>query len=75
MLGDPQRRKHYTSPGTLISITTIDISFALLLPVYTYRQYYLGVGCLESGIHGEGSIPYTPIQVAYTYIIVNQCIR
>ena len=28
-----------------------------------HRQYYLGVGCWGSGIHEEGGIPYTPIQV------------
>ena len=30
-----------------------------------HKQYYLGVGCWGSGIHGEGGVPYTPIQVLF----------
>ena len=30
------------------------------VPITAHRQYYLGVGCWGSGIHGEGVIPPPP---------------
>ena len=35
-------------------------TFSVIPTEYHHRQYYLGVGCWGSGVHGEGGIPYTP---------------